>query len=378
MKKSSVLIGAIVLLILLGLAYYYSQMNRNQAGTEQQQTQDTTAQDEQSVRNVVEDFGRALKNVNLLASDVSSQMDSNYGNLVTQDLLNSWKDDPRVAPGRLTSSPWPDRIEISTINRMTNDSYRVDGKIIEVTSSDSQGRPANTRNISLIVNRYDTKWLISDVNMTSGSGQEGQANMQSATSNGIDFQYPQNLQTEYISTQTWPPTLSMADTQYSCNPTGEEETRQGRTITQKVTNGRIYCITSENEAAAGTTYTKYTYATPKNGKMLSIEFTLSYPQCSNYDAQRSAVCTNERQNFDLDEIVDEVAQSARWDTSGDNSDAVRLQQCLPRSDNQSRETCDEILNGINSFSECVMAGFTVTSGNPNTCALPNGESFRQS
>lgn len=376
MKRSTILVGAVVLLILLGLAYYYSQTARNQAGMQQAQTE--TQNDEQKVRNVVEDFGRALQNVNLLASDASSQMDENYGNLVTQDLLDSWKDNPRSAPGRLTSSPWPDSIEIATINKMTDDSYRVDGKIIEVTSADEEGEPADTREISLIVNRYDDTWLISDVNMVSESEADNQADMLTATSNGIEFRYPRDLSTKYIGTQTWPPTIEAATAQYSCDVTDEEETRQGKTVAQKVINGRIYCITSENEAASGTTYTTYAYDTPKNGKMLSIGFVLKYPQCADYDEDRSVACTQERQDFDLDAIVDEIAQSAKWDISGDNSDAVKLQECLPKNDNASKETCDEILNGINNFTECVMAGFTVTSGNPNTCAIPSGESFRQS
>jgi hypothetical protein len=377
MKRSTILVGAVAVLILLGIAYYYSQMTRNQTGT-QQQTQIETQSDEQKVRNVVEDFGRALQNVNLLASDVASQMDESYSSLVTQDLLNSWKDDPRSAPGRLTSSPWPDSIEIATVSKMTDDSYRVDGKIIEVTSADQEGESANTREIALIVNRYDQTWLISDVDMVSESGEGSEKDMLTATSNGVEFQYPRNLSMEYIDTQTWPPTMKTATAQYSCDVTGEEETRNGKTVTQKVVNGRIYCITSENEGAAGTTYTTYTYATPKNGKMLSIDFVLKYPQCANYDEDRSAACTKERQDFDLDAIVDEIAQSAKWDTSGDNSDAVKLQECLPKSDNASKETCDEILGGINDFTECAMAGFTITAGNPNTCALPSGKSFKQS
>ena len=55
----------------------------------------------------------------------------NYGDYITPELLAKWQGDPQNAPGRMTSSPWPDRIEISNIERQPDGSYIANGKIIE-------------------------------------------------------------------------------------------------------------------------------------------------------------------------------------------------------------------------------------------------------
>ena len=51
----------------------------------------------------------------------------------------------------------------------------------------------------------------------------------------------------------------------------------------------------------------------------------------------------------------------------------QLQQCLPKSDQASKETCDRLLSTITSFDDCVSAGFTPLPSNPEQCELPNGK-----
>ncbi|MEX1248177.1 MAG: hypothetical protein WEA61_06805 [Anaerolineales bacterium] len=42
------------------------------------------------------------------------------------------------APGRLTSSPWPECIQIISIERLASEQYRVSAVIVEAPSADAQ------------------------------------------------------------------------------------------------------------------------------------------------------------------------------------------------------------------------------------------------
>ncbi|MBE3577021.1 MAG: hypothetical protein IMX00_04955 [Limnochordales bacterium] len=123
--------------------------------------------DARAVAALVEDFGRRLQLVSLLAptESLAKTMQEHYGNLVASpELIDRWLDNPLHAPGRLTSSPWPDRIEITSIEKLSERSYRVEGKIIEITSTEMQGSGvAAQRPITLLVERVADRWLISDV-----------------------------------------------------------------------------------------------------------------------------------------------------------------------------------------------------------------------
>lgn len=123
------------------------------------------AKDEKAIRTIVENFGKVLKNVSLLASDseIIKNMEANYAEYVTPDLLANWEANPSVrAAGRLVSSPWPDRIEISSVERNVDSSYTVSGTLIEVTSDNAQSDSiASTRSVEIKVVLSDGKWLIS-------------------------------------------------------------------------------------------------------------------------------------------------------------------------------------------------------------------------
>ncbi len=61
-------------------------------------------------------------------------MDSAYAPYVAPELLDAWKSDPQHAPGRLTSSPSPDRIGIRAVQMNADGSYVVTGTVIETAS----------------------------------------------------------------------------------------------------------------------------------------------------------------------------------------------------------------------------------------------------
>ena len=51
------------------------------------------------------------------AAVVKKSMTDNYSEFVTPELLSKWESDPKNAPGRLVSSPWPDHIEILSVEK---------------------------------------------------------------------------------------------------------------------------------------------------------------------------------------------------------------------------------------------------------------------
>src|SRR5262245_4137528 len=65
--------------------------------------------DEPEVRRVVTEFGQELKQVPLSADRETAvaAMKDHYGKFVSPLLLEEWTANPAIAPGRLTSSPWP-------------------------------------------------------------------------------------------------------------------------------------------------------------------------------------------------------------------------------------------------------------------------------
>ncbi|MFZ2414956.1 MAG: hypothetical protein WAW33_03110, partial [Minisyncoccia bacterium] len=77
----------------------------------------------------------------------------------------------------------------------------------------------------------------------------------------------------------------------------------------RLVNNREYCVTKESEGAAGSIYTNYAYAFPKDTKTIIFTFTTRATQCANYDEPNKTACEKEREAFDLDGIVDRMAQS---------------------------------------------------------------------
>lgn len=87
----------------------------------------------------VEDFGAQLQSVFVLGPNASSTIAATYGEYAEQHLLQEWQREPEAAPGRLTSSPWPSRIEIDSASSQGS-GYVMSGDVVYETSAGEAGR----------------------------------------------------------------------------------------------------------------------------------------------------------------------------------------------------------------------------------------------
>jgi hypothetical protein len=112
-----------------------------------------------AARRTVETFGQQLKMVPLLAepSVRNDAFDTYYKPYVSSRLLDRWKSDSSVAPGRLTSSPAPDRIEVYEVVR-NGGAYLVRGNLIETSSSG----PAQAYLVVARVEHQGGAWVLTD------------------------------------------------------------------------------------------------------------------------------------------------------------------------------------------------------------------------
>jgi len=129
-------------------------------------------QDDETERNeiikLVQGFGEQLKMVSLLAPQdiIKESMEEYYGGYVTPRLLDEWINAPMQAPGRFVSSPWPERIDILTVDKLYEEEYHVTGNIVEITSVElEEGGIASRRPITIGIKKYDGKWLIDTMSL---------------------------------------------------------------------------------------------------------------------------------------------------------------------------------------------------------------------
>lgn len=268
-----------------------------------------------TAESIVQIFGERLKNVSLFAPTeiLNQSIRENYSDLVSIDLMNKWTIDPESAPGRLTSSPWPDYIEILKTKRLLSESYEISGNIIEITSVEMErGGIAAKQPITLTVSKTDGKWLISAAVLGEYDDTASWKTFIDQTT-GVEFRYPEELPTLFIHTQVWPPKMTVENNVFSCAETPAESSLAER-VMEKTIVSRVYCIKAISEGAAGSVYTDYTYRTADNGKIISLSFILRYPQCDNYSEDPDKTnCANERSYFDLDGIVSRIIASAKFD-----------------------------------------------------------------
>jgi len=121
------------------------------------------AGEEAEVRNLVENFGKRLQRVSLLAPNALQDLQKQYSEFVSPTLLETWMNDISNAPGRMVSSPWPDRIEITTLTRETPDKYVINGFVVEITSTEvASDEAANKIPVHIVVERDQEQWLIKE------------------------------------------------------------------------------------------------------------------------------------------------------------------------------------------------------------------------
>jgi hypothetical protein len=125
-----------------------------------------TQSDETAVRNTVTMFGGELRMVPLLSSkeSVSEAMEYNYASFVAPELITKWEADPTHSPGRLTSNPYPDHIEITKVNKNSDGTYTVEGKVIERSSSNiSSSSNSGSYPVTIKLEKRNSLWLIIQV-----------------------------------------------------------------------------------------------------------------------------------------------------------------------------------------------------------------------
>ena len=127
---------------------------------------------------------------------------------------------------------------------------------------------------------------------------------------GVIFQAPKQLTTKYIRAFEWPPQVQISNEPFACLEKALETAPFEQTEKRMVDN-RQYCVTKTVEGAAGSLYTQYAYAFPKDNKTITLVFTLQAHQCGNYDEFQKSACEAERETFDLDGVIDRVAQTLK-------------------------------------------------------------------
>lgn len=122
---------------------------------------------------------------------------------------------------------------------------------------------------------------------------------------GLEFQYPEKLTAKYVDIVEWPPKVEIEEGEFSCAETPLESSLP-EFAARRMVDDREYCVIVENEGAAGSTYANYTYTTSREGKLISLNFVLRYPQCLNYNDPQKSECQAERETFDIDGVVDRI------------------------------------------------------------------------
>jgi hypothetical protein len=115
------------------------------------------------VLGVVRRFGERIRLVPLQAPDsvIAREVRNAYAGLVTRELLDAWTARPNRAPGRLTSSPWPERIEVDSVRTMDGLCV-VDGTLIHLTSVEVVGGGAAVSEPVTVIVRAtsDSGWRV--------------------------------------------------------------------------------------------------------------------------------------------------------------------------------------------------------------------------
>lgn len=274
----------------------------------------TALEDEDAARAVVEEFGKKLQNVNILA-DKTMAADAivrEYGPLISPALLSQWQNDPTQAPGRITSSPWPDHIQITSLDRENRSRFVIEGDIVEVSNEGGMSvEPVEAvrRSAIFVVEEQGNSWRITEVVL---GAYPGDANWISSepTPQGFLFLYPERIPTTFISASEWPPLVERTENKYSCNESAAAASDGPQKTTKKQMVGdREYCVTESSEGAAGSIYHTYEYAFEFGGVPYRTVFTLRFPQCENYDEPQRSACKAEQSSFDINGVVDRIAQS---------------------------------------------------------------------
>ncbi|MEK7187670.1 MAG: hypothetical protein AAB691_02380 [Patescibacteria group bacterium] len=149
MRKEKNIVIAVLLILAVGVAVY--SLSAKPAGPETE------------IRSLVTEFGKKMQFVTLTApkETVIQSIKENYGPYISEGLLEGFVMAPERAPGRLTASPWPDRIEIISIDPTDDGAYDVQGVVVEVTSTEvGTDKAASQYQVALKVRNQNGTWVI--------------------------------------------------------------------------------------------------------------------------------------------------------------------------------------------------------------------------
>ncbi|KJS86928.1 MAG: hypothetical protein JM58_06050 [Peptococcaceae bacterium BICA1-8] len=203
-KTSLVILILLISISLLGCMNGGDGAPQKQEGKPKEQVQDSSKSDELIVKGLVEDFGSRLQKVSLQGPEevIEKSMQEEYGDFVSPALIKQWLNKPLNAPGRLTSSPWPERIEILSIKKLSEARYEVTGEVIEVTSVEKENDGvAARRPITLVVEKIEDSWLINSTNL--GEYVDDNSIVYSNSEYGFSFNLPENWADYSIVTDQW-------------------------------------------------------------------------------------------------------------------------------------------------------------------------------
>lgn len=205
--SSMAALTAVIVVVVAGIILLTNAQGQIEAGPAGSDKMSSTSTDDNAaieVTALAEDFGRKLQTVSLLAPTevVSRSLKESYGGFVSPGLLAEWMSDPQKAPGRLVSSPWPDRIEVLSLEKGSGSEYVVKGKVIEITSVEAvNGGAAAERPITLSVEKNNGRWQITAVKL--GEYQEPSPLLCGNVQYGFTFSLPASWQGYTVITGAW-------------------------------------------------------------------------------------------------------------------------------------------------------------------------------
>lgn len=204
MKKALLVTFTLFIIVSLFGCASSSKNSPEEEKQNKENSQQNIESDKEIVKQLIKGFGSKLQNVPLQAQKdvLNKSIEENYADFVSPTLLEEWMKNPQKAPGRITSSPWPDRIEILSIEESAKNVFKVKGNIIEITSVEKvNGGIAGKRPISLMVEKINNRWLITKVTLQSSD--ESNSIDYENTQYGFNFHLPSSWKGYKILTETW-------------------------------------------------------------------------------------------------------------------------------------------------------------------------------
>lgn len=121
------------------------------------------------IKKVVTGFGSRLQRVSLLAPEASRVLARIYKPYVTPQLLSKWEHHLSSAPGRTTSSPWPDHFIINRI-QPSGVVYTVNATLVLMTSNEIEhGGKFGTKEVEMTLAKRNGNWQIASYRVLSTS-----------------------------------------------------------------------------------------------------------------------------------------------------------------------------------------------------------------